>query len=114
MNALRVASSILLWAFVLHAEDFSLDYNGSRPITLHTTLTYEGNAILESIDNTDIDAPGITTMTDANADLLFTARLTFTVIVTKLDAALAALVVPESATIQIGRLNNGETITFRS
>src|ERR1022692_2176213 len=43
MNPLRVTlGAFLLCASFLHADDFTLRFLGDGPITLHTTLTFEG------------------------------------------------------------------------
>lgn len=42
MRLLLVAGAIAMGVLVLPAEDFSLNYLGANPITLHTALTYEG------------------------------------------------------------------------
>jgi hypothetical protein len=41
-KVLRIILVIALNASILHGEDFSLTYLDATPITLHTTLTYEG------------------------------------------------------------------------
>ena len=45
MNVGRIIGLILLSALSVPAEDFSLDFNGATPITLHTTLTREAKGV---------------------------------------------------------------------
>jgi hypothetical protein len=54
----KIAIALLLAAFCLQAEDFTLKFFGDGPISLHTDLTYEGKG--ERISATAINKSGTT------------------------------------------------------